>query len=46
LETAGSYGEVLKFMPALTIAEADLRRGLSIIRDCVRTAQDSTAASR
>ncbi|CAH2399399.1 diaminobutyrate--2-oxoglutarate transaminase [Mesorhizobium escarrei] len=46
LETAGSYSEVLKFMPALTIAEADLRRGLSIIRDCVRTVQDSTAASR
>ncbi|ESW63819.1 diadenosine tetraphosphatase [Mesorhizobium sp. LSJC285A00] len=46
LETAGSYGEVLKFMPALTIAEADLRRGLSIIRDCVRAVQDGTAASR
>ncbi|TIL38097.1 diaminobutyrate--2-oxoglutarate transaminase [Mesorhizobium sp.] len=45
LETAGSYGEVLKFMPALTIAEADLRRGLSIIRDIIRTVQDSTAAS-
>ncbi|RWK46640.1 MAG: diaminobutyrate--2-oxoglutarate transaminase [Mesorhizobium sp.] len=45
LETAGSYGEVLKFMPALTIAEADLRRGLSIIRDIIRTVQDSAAAS-
>ncbi|MER9896444.1 diaminobutyrate--2-oxoglutarate transaminase [Mesorhizobium sp. M0119] len=35
METAGSYGEVLKFMTALTITEADLRRGLSIIRDSI-----------
>ncbi|MER8778929.1 diaminobutyrate--2-oxoglutarate transaminase [Mesorhizobium sp. M0977] len=45
IETAGSYGEVLKFMTALTITEADLRRGLSIIRDSISTVQDSMAAS-
>ncbi|WP_051355527.1 diaminobutyrate--2-oxoglutarate transaminase [Mesorhizobium erdmanii] len=37
IETAGSYGEVVKFMTALTITEEDLRRGLSVIRDSVET---------
>lgn len=37
IETAGSYGEVLKFMTALTITEVDLRRGLLIIRDSINT---------
>ncbi|RWQ12644.1 diaminobutyrate--2-oxoglutarate transaminase [Mesorhizobium sp.] len=45
IETAGSYGEVLKFMTALTITEADLRRGLSIIRDSISAVQDSVASS-
>ncbi|MER9586450.1 aminotransferase class III-fold pyridoxal phosphate-dependent enzyme, partial [Mesorhizobium sp. M0276] len=45
VETAGSYGEVLKFMTALTITEADLRRGLSIIRESISAVQDSMAAS-
>ncbi|MER8480613.1 diaminobutyrate--2-oxoglutarate transaminase [Mesorhizobium sp. M1163] len=45
IETAGSYGEVLKFMTALTIAEADLRRGLSIIRDSI-SAVAATLESR
>ncbi|CCV09266.1 Diaminobutyrate--2-oxoglutarate transaminase [Mesorhizobium metallidurans STM 2683] len=37
IETAGSYGEVVKFMTALTITEGDLRRGLGIIRDSIST---------
>jgi diaminobutyrate-2-oxoglutarate transaminase len=45
LETAGSYGEVLKFMPALTIAEPDLHRGLSIIRDSINAVQNGNATS-
>ncbi|TIL44444.1 diaminobutyrate--2-oxoglutarate transaminase [Mesorhizobium sp.] len=39
IETAGSYGEVLKFMTALTITEDDLRRGLGVIRDSVGAVQ-------
>ncbi|PSH54991.1 diaminobutyrate--2-oxoglutarate transaminase [Phyllobacterium sophorae] len=45
IEIAGSYGEVLKFMTALTITEADLRRGLSIIRDSIDAVQGSIPAS-
>ncbi|MER8772178.1 diaminobutyrate--2-oxoglutarate transaminase [Mesorhizobium sp. M0960] len=45
IETAGSYGEVLKFMTALTIADADLRRGLSIIRDSIEAVQGSLPPS-
>lgn len=45
METAGSRGEVLKFMPALTIDEADLRRGVAIVRESIRTVQGSVAAS-
>ncbi|RWI71999.1 diaminobutyrate--2-oxoglutarate transaminase [Mesorhizobium sp.] len=44
IEIAGSYGEVLKFMTALTITEADLRRGLSIVRDSIGAVQDSISA--
>ncbi|MES0133275.1 diaminobutyrate--2-oxoglutarate transaminase [Mesorhizobium sp. M0029] len=46
LETAGSYGEVLKFMPALTIEEAELRRGLSVIRDSLRSVYEGAAAGQ
>lgn len=46
IETAGSFGEVLKFMTALTITEADLSRGLSIIRESISAVQDSITASR
>ncbi|RWF86839.1 diaminobutyrate--2-oxoglutarate transaminase [Mesorhizobium sp.] len=45
LETAGSFGEVLKFMPALTITEGDLRRGLTIIRESVHAVQDRMRTS-
>lgn len=45
IETAGSYGEVLKFMTALTITEADLRRGLQIIRESITAVQNSMAGS-
>ncbi|MER9481954.1 MULTISPECIES: diaminobutyrate--2-oxoglutarate transaminase [unclassified Mesorhizobium] len=44
METAGSYGEVLKSMPALTITEDELRRGLSIIRDSIIAVQGSVTA--
>ncbi|MER8467748.1 hypothetical protein [Mesorhizobium sp. M1396] len=46
IETAGSYGEVLKFMTALTITEADLRRGLSKASAPCRTAWQEAAESR
>ncbi|MER8899563.1 diaminobutyrate--2-oxoglutarate transaminase [Mesorhizobium sp. M0676] len=45
METAGSYGEVLKSMPALTITEDELRRGLSIVRDSISAVQGSVAAT-
>ncbi|MER8485706.1 diaminobutyrate--2-oxoglutarate transaminase [Mesorhizobium sp. M1322] len=41
IETCGGRNEVLKFLAALTIAEADLRRGLSIVRDSIGAVQDS-----
>ncbi|MER9508885.1 diaminobutyrate--2-oxoglutarate transaminase [Mesorhizobium sp. M0579] len=41
IETCGGQNEVLKFLVALTIAEADLRRGLSIVRDSIGAVQDS-----
>ncbi|MER9586642.1 diaminobutyrate--2-oxoglutarate transaminase [Mesorhizobium sp. M0276] len=45
IETCGGRNEVLKFFVALTIAEADLRRGLSIIRDSISAVQDSMEKS-
>ena len=33
IETSGAFDEVLKFLPALTISEEELRRGLAIVRD-------------
>ncbi|MGW4928337.1 diaminobutyrate--2-oxoglutarate transaminase [Agromyces sp. NPDC004153] len=33
IETSGAFDEVLKFLPALTIEEDELRRGLAIVRD-------------
>lgn len=41
IETCGGRNEVVKFLAALTIAEADLRRGLSIVRDSIGAVQDS-----
>ncbi|MFD1984512.1 aminotransferase class III-fold pyridoxal phosphate-dependent enzyme [Mesorhizobium newzealandense] len=41
IETCGGRNEVLKFLAALTIAEADLRRGLSIVRDSIGAVHDS-----
>ncbi|MGE4338269.1 MAG: diaminobutyrate--2-oxoglutarate transaminase [Pigmentiphaga sp.] len=35
IETSGANDEVLKFLPALTIGEAELRRGLEVIDRCV-----------
>jgi diaminobutyrate-2-oxoglutarate transaminase len=35
IETAGSYDEVLKFLPALTIDDADLLRGIDIVERIV-----------
>jgi diaminobutyrate-2-oxoglutarate transaminase len=33
IETSGAHDEVLKFLPALTISEDDLGRGLAIVRE-------------
>ena len=33
IETSGAFDEVLKFLPALTIDDAELRRGLVIVRE-------------
>lgn len=35
IETAGPDDEVLKFLPALNIPDEDLRKGLSIVEECV-----------
>ncbi|THK35179.1 diaminobutyrate--2-oxoglutarate transaminase [Ensifer sp. MPMI2T] len=43
IETCGGRGEVLKFLVALIIAEADLRRGLSIVRESIGAVQASLA---
>jgi diaminobutyrate-2-oxoglutarate transaminase len=37
IETSGAFDEVLKFLPALTISEDELRRGLAIVRDSLAT---------
>jgi diaminobutyrate-2-oxoglutarate transaminase len=33
IETSGAFDEVLKFLPALTITESELRRGLQIVSE-------------
>ena len=33
IETSGARDEVLKFLPALTITDAELLRGLDIVRE-------------
>ncbi|UOE44125.1 diaminobutyrate--2-oxoglutarate transaminase [Agromyces larvae] len=33
IETSGAFDEVLKFLPALTITDDELRRGLAIVRE-------------
>ncbi|MGR0220049.1 diaminobutyrate--2-oxoglutarate transaminase [Agromyces sp. ZXT2-6] len=33
IETSGAHDEVLKFLPALTITEDEMRRGLEIVRE-------------
>lgn len=33
IETSGAHDEVLKFLPALTITDDELRRGLAIVRE-------------
>ncbi|MCF6100548.1 diaminobutyrate--2-oxoglutarate transaminase, partial [Mesorhizobium muleiense] len=43
IETCGEQNEVLKFLFALTIAEADLRRGLSIVRDSISAVKNTMA---
>ncbi|RUV23516.1 diaminobutyrate--2-oxoglutarate transaminase [Mesorhizobium sp. M5C.F.Ca.IN.020.32.2.1] len=43
IETCGGQNEVLKFLFALTIAEADLRRGLSIVRDSISAVKNTMA---
>ncbi|TIM38163.1 MAG: diaminobutyrate--2-oxoglutarate transaminase, partial [Mesorhizobium sp.] len=41
IETCGGRSEVLKFLVALTVTEADLRRGLSIVRESIGAVQAS-----
>lgn len=41
VETSGPDGEVVKIMPPLTISEADLERGLTILGEAVRAATAS-----
>ncbi|GAA1525999.1 diaminobutyrate-2-oxoglutarate transaminase [Agromyces terreus] len=38
IETSGAHDEVLKFLPALTIADDELRRGLAIVRESLAAA--------
>lgn len=38
VETAGAYDEVVKFLPALTIDDADLLRGVDIVEQAVEAA--------
>ncbi|MFF2371383.1 diaminobutyrate--2-oxoglutarate transaminase [Agromyces sp. NPDC058110] len=38
IETSGAYDEVLKFLPALTITEDELRAGLAIVRESLAAA--------
>jgi diaminobutyrate-2-oxoglutarate transaminase len=38
IETSGAFDEVLKFLPALTIADDELRRGLGIVRESLAAA--------
>ncbi|GAA1824218.1 diaminobutyrate--2-oxoglutarate transaminase [Agromyces salentinus] len=38
IETSGAHDEVLKFLPALTISEDELLRGLSIVRESLAAA--------
>ncbi|MFJ4170753.1 diaminobutyrate--2-oxoglutarate transaminase [Paenarthrobacter sp. NPDC089714] len=35
IETSGAHGEVLKFLIALNIEDAELERGLAILRECM-----------
>ncbi|MCP3799993.1 diaminobutyrate--2-oxoglutarate transaminase [Allokutzneria sp. A3M-2-11 16] len=39
VETSGPEGEVAKLMPALTITDAELERGLALFADAVRSCQ-------
>ena len=43
VETSGPDDEVLKLMPALTISDADLNRGLQILTDATRVAVGAPA---
>ena len=38
IETSGAFDEVLKFLPALTITDDELRRGLGIVRESLDAA--------
>src|SRR5690606_30262421 len=49
METSGPEGEVMKILPALTITDEELNRGLRIIDECVRAVlgePDLEAAAR
>lgn len=41
IETAGAFDEVIKFLPALTISDDELRRGLAIVRESIAAARES-----
>ena len=44
IETAGSYDEVVKFLPALTMDDTDLLRGADIVEQAVDAAFATTIA--
>lgn len=43
METSGPEGEVVKVMPALTITDAELGRGLDILEAAVTSVLDAVA---
>ncbi len=45
IETAGAGDRVVKLLPALTIDESGLARGLELLRQCVREVLEATASA-
>jgi diaminobutyrate-2-oxoglutarate transaminase len=45
IETSGPRGEVLKFLTSLTITDAELKRGLAILGECIAQFDEELATS-
>ncbi|MDT8447365.1 MAG: diaminobutyrate--2-oxoglutarate transaminase [bacterium] len=43
LETCGNVGQVVKFLPSLTITEENLNKGLAILKESIETIQENRA---